>query len=195
MWIYGLGCNNSPCHYLYWHLPFYDTLRLKWKDTACGHLLRDVIKILEVGLLELKWQLPKPECTGASHRWFWRYYFFPFVRVSVAVKVCHVQKCRVMVDVRSATAAQYFWGKCISVSDNPFTPFALPLISTVTTTPAVLFPFRICIVTVLHYQLCSWSLTSLRKTLVVMLWSVMICPDPCLARRKVTVLEVLDYIL
>ena len=118
MWIYGLGCNNSPCHYLYWHLPFYDTLRLKWKDTACGHLLRDVIKILEVGLLELKWQLPKPECTGASHRWFWRYYFFPFVRVSVAVKVCHVQKCRVMVDVRSATAAQYFSGKCISVSDN-----------------------------------------------------------------------------
>ena len=104
-------------------------------------------------MLELKGQLLKPECTGTSHRWFRRYFFFPFVRVSVAVKVCHVQKCRVMVDLRSTTAAQYLWGKGISVSDNPFTSVALQYKSTATTTPVVLVPFRMSIVTVLYCQL------------------------------------------
>jgi hypothetical protein len=171
-----------------------------WSEkTACRCPLQNVIKISEIGLRELKWQLLKPECTGASHRWFRHYYFFPFVRVFVAVKVCHVQKCRVVVDWSSTTAAQHFWGKCISVCDNPFTPVALPYSSTAMTTLAVLFPCPICIVTVQYYHLpCSWSLcssTSFRQRLVFMLWSAVICPVSSLMRRKVTLLEIPEYFL
>jgi hypothetical protein len=145
MWIYGLGFSHSPCQWLWWHF----TTRYGWSEmTACRCSFRKVIKISEIGLWELKWQLLKPECTGDSHRWFRRYYFFPFVCVFVAVRVCHVQKCRVMVDLSSATAVQYFWGKCISVFVNPFTSVALPYNSISTRTPDVLFPFRICIVAV-----------------------------------------------
>jgi hypothetical protein len=71
--------------------------------------------------------------------------------------------------------------------------------STDKSTPVVLFSLRTCIVTVAYLQLpCSWSLctsTSLRTWLVVMLWSVVICPGPSLTRRKATVLEILEYII